>query len=501
MNNVRRYSLTALSGIVGLALLIGLNVLAARQAWRWDTTVNKRYSLSAQTIDLLRTSQTPVHAVAFYRPEEPGKPQAEDLLKLFSQATPTFTYEFVDPDRTPFRAKELEVTQTGSVVLMAGDKREKTVTPDEQKLINTYARVTNPKRAKAYLVEGHGELEAAAGQPQQSCATLQKTLADQGVELEPLTLARSEAVPADADLLLILGPRKDFLEHELSLLKAWFDAGGRLFVALSAEDKTNLDGWIRAGLSLERRTGFVVDPVSRYVTGDAMAPLVQDYGQHAIAEDFNLMTVYPTATGLFALPDAGKAMPDPLDPMGGAAESPVSFLGRSTAQAWFETDVDALKAGKAEFDAKTDVPGPIWIAAVYEGKVPAAPAQTEAAPAAPEGKDAKPEDQVKSADTPDAAKAGPKPGRSSRAVLFGDQDFVSDKYVNIAGNLDFARNCANWLLERESLITLPKPQAGNIFLLMSMPERMAVMWLPLVLLPGIFVVLAVVVAVRRRRSK
>lgn len=464
--NMKRISQTALAGILGLCLLIGLNVLAAKQSWRWDTTANKRYSLAVETVHALRELDAPVTAVAFFRPEE--RAQIESLLQLFTQKTGEFTYEFVDPDRSPYRAKEYDVTQTGTVVLLSGNKTEKVLFPDEEKLINGVIRVSNPTRAKIYFVQGHGESNPKAT-GQQSCSMLAKALTDQGADVAPLTLARADQIPEDADTLVILGPKTDFLQHELDVLDAWWKKGGRLLIGLSAENKTNLDPWL-ANLGMKRLDGFTLDPLSRLIVGDPMAPIVQDYGYHPITRDFALMTVLPTATAL-----AGAE----------GAPSHAAPLGSSTEQSWLETNLDNLREhGTAKFDEGEDTPGPLWLAAVYEN-TPGA--KTE------DGADGAPEAEQQS----EADKAAP----SQRAVVFADQDFATDQYVNMAGNLDIVRNSANWLMEREKLITVSKPKSANVFLTLSVAERMVVTWAPLFLLPLLCLGFAIWVAMSRRKVK
>lgn len=474
----KRFSQTALAGILGLALMVGLNVLASKQNWRWDSTATKRYSLAPETEDALESLKQDVVAVAFYRPEE--RAQIQDTLRLFSQKTPRFTYEFVDPDRSPFRAKEYEVAQTGTVVLLSGEKQEKLLFPDEVKLINGLIRVSNPRRAKLYFIVGHGEASPEA-MGDAACTMLASTLREQGVDTQTLTLARQEAVPADADALLILGPKKDLLEHELEVLSDYWSEGGRLFIALAAESKTNLDAWLE-NANLQRLDGFAIDPVSKLIVGDPMAPLVQDYGFHPITQDFNLMTIFPTAAALQAIgAKAGQ----------GDAQAAIQpeYLGRSTEQSWLETDIQALRqTGTAEFNPQSDVGGPLWLAAVFEQPL----GSTD-------------NDSGEAADTTSGEPAGEtaknQNSRARRAVVFADQDFVTDQYVNLSGNMDLARNASNWLLEREELITVSKPEAANVFLTLSVGERMIVSWTPLLLLPGLCLVVAIMMGLKRRKAK
>ena len=470
MKRTKRFSQTFLAGLLGLAVLVGLNVLAVKESWRWDATEGQQHSLAQETVKILDTLPQPVQAEAFYVPGEPGRRELEELLKLFASESKKFTYEIVDPDRSPLRAKQAGILQTGTVVFNSGDKRETVAMPDEQKLLNALVRVSNPKRAKIGVVSGHGELNPA-GQSTAGCSVLQTTLEEQGADVEPVTLAQLKELPKDMDALLILGPKADFLPRELDMLTKFKDAGGRLFIALSAEDATNLDGWLEKELQLKRIPGLIVDPVGRLFSQDALTPIVQNYGQSPITKDFNMITLYPTCSALAStLPPTPQGAQAPAD-------GP-TFLGRSPQQAWAETDMQTLNEGSAEFDANTDHPGPLWIAAQYTGKAPKAAA----------GSDAK--------DGKDDAKVA-----AARAVVFGDQDFVSDKYVKLGGNRDFARNSINWLLERESQIRVSKPDVANVFLTLSPQQQVVFSWVPLIVIPGFCLMLGIFVAIKRRRTK
>src|SRR4029077_19536495 len=50
--------------------------------------------------------------------------------------------------------------------------------------------------------------------------------------LEKLVLGQQPAVPADADVVIIAGPKTDFLAPEIDLLKAYLGKGGKVLVLL-----------------------------------------------------------------------------------------------------------------------------------------------------------------------------------------------------------------------------------------------------------------------------
>lgn len=439
---------TALTVAAMVVLLAGAWLLADMAGLRYDATRGKRHSLSRETNAVLDALSRDVHVLAFFRPAAPGRKRAGDLLELYEGASDRFSYEFVDPDRELFRARERGVTRDATMVFISGDKQEKVVSMDEESLTTALVRVTSQRTMRLGLVTGHGELDLAV-RGEEGVSRIMDELSQRGVETRSLSLVEEGGVPEAIDLVCVLGPSRDFLEPELKALTGYFTSGGEILVALKAEARTNLDAWLEEYAGLRRMTGYVMDPVSRFVTGDYLSPVIQDYSAHSITRDFSLMTIMPTAAAL-----------EPLDE-GGA----LHVLGRSTPEAWLESDVAELKKGRTGYDQGEDTPGPLWLAAVH-----------------------------------DPSLAGNEAG-SGRLAAFADQDFLTDRYSGVPGNTDLAMNTINWLLSRDNLITITKPEAAGSFLHLRPAQRWALFIVPLAVVPGTVVVLAVWVWTRRRRQQ
>jgi len=434
-----------LTVLLGLFILVGINVLVKKIDWQMDLTKNKRYSLSKSSQDLLKSIKEKVDVLCFYRPGERGKKQLEDLLRLYAKENKLFNYEFIDPDRAPGLAKEYEIHQSGEVVVKFKNKKEKLFLPNEEKLSNALMRLSSEEKGKIYIVSGHGEASLFAG-GDRSLSKLKKILNEQGLKVEEISLVKAGKVPEDALTLLIVGAKKDFLESELSILKEYLDQGGRLLVALMAEEKNNLWGWLASELGVQLKQGFVLDPVGKLVLGSFMAAVGQDYPYHPITEDFNFMTVFPTALALEIKAGKGKASP----------------LIKSSEGAWLETDLKRLKKGEAQFDEGQDVRGPLNLAVWVEEK------------------DKKERE------------------KETRILVFGDDDWLTDKYVELGGNKELLSKGLSWLRSREKLLSLSKPKVANSFLFLSQGEKLTITVVPLLVLPLLCLLLAGLVALRRR---
>ncbi|WP_456324434.1 GldG family protein [Desulfonauticus submarinus] len=439
--------------LLGLVILVGVNVLVQKADWQVDLTKNKRYSLSNQSKKIVQDLKDKVTVLCFYRPGESGKKHLEELLKLYARESKNFSYEFIDPDRAPALAKEYDIYQSGQVVVIKGKKREKLLFPNEEKLTNALIRLCNEEKGKVYIVKGHGEESLNGGE--RSIAKLDSILAEEGVQVEELSLLGLKEIPKDALAVLILGPKKDFLEEELKLLQKYLAKGGRLFIALAPEEKTNLTSFVTSQFKIKVLKGFILDPVGKLVVGSFMAALAQDYPYHAITDNFNVLTVFPTALGF------------ELKKQTSSNKWKVGPLLQTGQGAWLETDIESLKQGKAEFDPKEDMQGPIVFAFWAERSL----------------------------------NSESKTKLKSRVLVFGDDDFFTDKYIGIGGNKDLLRNALRWIRERDTFISISKPKIANSFLFLKPGEKWILTWVPLVILPLVCLFMAILVVVRRRWEK
>src|SRR5580704_17829490 len=80
--------------VVILAVLGGVNFLANRYDKSWDSTANKQFSLSDQTIKQVRGLKHPI--TAYYFGGKETFTNARDLLDRYSALSPDFHAQYVD---------------------------------------------------------------------------------------------------------------------------------------------------------------------------------------------------------------------------------------------------------------------------------------------------------------------------------------------------------------------------------------------------------------------
>lgn len=455
--------------IVSVLLVIGILGLAAGLAgWhplRWDTTSEKTQSLSPASLALLKEVTQPLTMTVFM-PEAAGERQAaKEVLQLYGYHSSKVTYRFVDPEREPLKAQQAGYRFAGNVLLDYQGRRQMAEQTDENAISNALRKVLKKERQKVYFLAGHGERDLADSKPG-GFQVAKTALDNEGYEVESLNLLSRGAVPEDAAVVIVAGPKKPLLSTEVQALKAFLSKGGRLFIMLEAFEDGGLQGFL-AGYGVGLDNGLILDvnQVSQSLGLSAVMPLVSQYGPSKITQDFkNLVTMYPMVRPLILK----KEHPDvTLVPL--ATTMPTSYekLGKE----W-------IKDEKAAYDAKTDKKGPFTVGAQVEIKL-----------TPPKGEPAR------KGEPPPASPEGAK----TFLVVFGAADFAANSFFNLFGNGDLFLNTTNFLAQAMEQITVRGAGKAQLLTLKS-----GQIWaLFLVCLAGVPLVMlgAGIWAYRRRRAQ
>jgi ABC-type uncharacterized transport system involved in gliding motility auxiliary subunit len=432
--------------IVGVIALV--EAVSYRHSYRVDLTENKRWSLSPQTIKVVRELPVPVKAVAFFRPDQPGKRAAEDLLRQYAtRSDGKFTWEVVDADRNPLAAKQYNVESYGTVVLEAAltggeTKQEKIQDLEEEKLTNALIRATRPGKRTVYFLKGHGEKDPSSGD-RTGYNQMKSALEKLNYEVKDVLLARETKVPDDAAILVVAGPQKDLLPNEIDALVAYVARAGKvLFLVDPFQDAGLGPALERWGLALGQDVIIDINPQGRLAGAGPEVPVVGDYLPHPITRSVSAKE---------------KA------PEGASAQG----LARTSGESWAETNQDQIRTGQVKPDPG-EARGPLTIAVVATVDVKDAPAERK--------------------------------GAKARIVLIGDSDFASNGFVNLSGNRDLFLNTLSWLAEEENLIAVRPKESRAAPVFLTAAQGQVLFLVPVVLIP-LSVIVAGGVAVARRRGR
>ena len=443
-----------------LVSVVIITLLSERHYLRWDLTWTGEHSLSGKTIQLLKSVQQPIAIKAFVRIGFKEAEDAKKLLSSYTYHTPHITYELIDPERNPALARRYNVKNINTFVLEGYERSQTIRIADEESITNALLRLIKGESQKVYWVSGHGE-RVFRGSEADTLSRLQQELSNENYEFSGINLMR-EDIPQDASLVVVSAPDKPLFPEEVATLKNYLEQGGRIIIFLEPFNDAGLKDFIQH-YGIRITDDIVVDTLSRVMGGDYLLPMVASYGTHDITKDFRLTSLFYTARTV----ELGD------EPKRGLTAAALAY---TSPDSWSETDIQSLDAGAVP-DNEGDRKGPLSLATIVELEPPIKKVAQE------KREESSQENKIT--------------GKGKLAV-FGDVDFASNRFFDIAGNGEFMLNTINYLVGREELITIRKKHKPIEPLMLTRTQGRMLFWLPVVVMPLIVLLLGIVVWYRRR---
>lgn len=456
---------TLISVVLALAIFLVVLMISRQNNHKWDLTRNQRFSLSQQSLDVVRDLKEPVEALAFLaETDDAGRQAASELLGNYKSAAPEkFSFQLVDPRKSPLLARKHEVRMPGQVILVSGAQTQRSTAVAEEELTNALLRLSDLTEKKVYFLSGHGE-RAIQGNDPNCLARFQGGLAAEGFTGASLNLLETKQVPSDASILVLAGPTRQMLPAEQQILKAWLDQGGRLLLTLELETGGHLD-WLLKEYGIQSPAEAILDEQAQMFGTEPVYAVALAYAaDHPITRNFGLNTLFRLAR---PVEPVSEGQPE------GASILPLAHTGPYA----FSIPADDL-VGKDRVEIRSD-------RVIRKGSIPLAVAGTFPKGAAP-------------AANP-ASETAPEPSRpEARIVVVGDTDFVSNELFEVLGNKDLAMNMLNWLTESEDRITIrPKDEASQP-LMLSQTQTSQIKVLLILAIPLAVLLTGFLMAFRRR---
>src|SRR5579871_4847716 len=142
--------------LVVFALVGALNYLVANHDTSYDSTSNKEFSLSDQTIKVVRGLKKDVHVTYF--DEQSRFPAARDLLDRYSNLSPNLHVDYVDPVKKPQQAKAAGYRRDVQILVdSGGPKKEEAKSLTEEEVTGALIRSLKSGDRNACFVTGQGE--------------------------------------------------------------------------------------------------------------------------------------------------------------------------------------------------------------------------------------------------------------------------------------------------------------------------------------------------------
>lgn len=440
--------------IAFIGILVLINIIAARNLVQWDLTEEGTFSLSPETIEIITQLRQPVEIIGFFVPQDQiTREDAESRLREYASRTDQISYRIVDPNASPGVAREYEVVSNGTLVFVSGERREQTLTSDEQAITAALVQVTKETFPTVSFLTGHGERAIDDFDPG-GYSTAASILRDDSFGVEPINLVLTDTLAPANRVLVIADPQRAFQEQEKATIARYLARGGRLLLLGNPLSPAPLPE-LMAAIGLSWNDDLLLD--QRSELGNAAAPALDSthYGPSPVTNDLDGPSIFLTARTISRVGDTAPT---------GLTLTP--FLSSSPNS---QAVTDFTPEGEVR-PAPDDAVGPLDFGYTVEGTINATALLTDTT-------------------IPTATTA-------ARIVVIGDADFASNAYMNALAlvNADFFRSAIAWLAAQEDDFTLPpRPQPVDRTVFLNDQQSQLVFFGSTIGLPVLVIVAGVLV--------
>jgi ABC-type uncharacterized transport system involved in gliding motility auxiliary subunit len=429
--------------LVVLAIIAGANWLANQNNKSYDTTSNKRFSLSDATKKTLESLKNDVSITYFDRTS--AFENARTTLDRYKDLSGKIKLNFIDPEKKPEIARLAHVQNFGAIFVDYGTKHEEAKSLTEEEITGAIKRAMSSGVRTACFVAGSGEA-SISDTDRDGYSRIKDLLDKSGVKTKEVDLLQKAKAEIDKDctILVIGGPTHDYIPPVRDSIKKFVDDGGKAMVMFTpsieknstGEGEPNLEKLVAEwGVNVNNDLIYDLGPYSE-IFGKTVV-VVGHYDTHAVVKDMGRSaTVFPLSRSLEVA--SGKSM-EKLFESGDASFQIASLKPPFT--------------GNPDKDKK----GPFTIGA-----------------------------------------AGTVNGKA-RVVVIGSSNWISNSALSLpAANRDLALNMVNWLTADESLISIPSKEPEDRRILLSGTQMNMIALSSVILLPLLVVVSGFAVWWKRR---
>lgn len=426
---------TSIVSALLLAILGVINYLAFKNPIQLDMTKGRFNSLTEQSKKLLQSLDKPLEIKIFARKKDSSRLVAiADLYRLEGRDVQVQT---IDPDLSPELSRQYEVKASGTIVIEYGGKMARFQGASEKLFSSSIHNLSREKTKKIYFLKGHGEF-SIQDEGESGLSEIKKLLQEQYFAVDEVNLLSKENVPSDADILIILGPRTPFLEHEIEKITNYIDKGGKVLAAFSPNFKyfvhENLAKlFLKYGISFENN--IVLDTKNHVSGSKGWVPIVSKMDTENIITKSNKLPVFLPFTS------SVRKVQSPDEDL---LITELAFTNPHPAS-WAEYNLKDAEKSVFRFDAAIDSQGPIPLIVSSE-----APTRKEGA---------------------------------FKIMAFGSGSFVKNAYKNHGGNFTFFLNSISWLAKENFAISYERHDISKKLVILSQPKINLIFYFSVIFCP------------------
>lgn len=405
--------------LIILAIGVLLSHIGFRRNFRYDFTRNKIFSLSELTVKTVRELDRDVKIWAFFPKGSNEEGIMIDLFKEYKRHSDKLSWVMIDPQIDPVTSQKMNISVMGTVVIESGANKRTVLPSDlffvpnrqvapndtpkftgEQALTSAIVDCIKNEKKVVTVVTGHEEA-SISGFRTADLAALNQLLTQENYEVVENSLITDEIDPR-TNLLLIVSPKKDFLESEIAKLREYVTTkkGNILFAFDPNPNLKNLNDFVFKEYSVAPNYDIVVDPrgVSQNYWTVAPELMPHEITNPVIKKKLIGLMFHCCSLLKENSPDVKHKV-----------------LMKSITNSWAKRGLESQKQIGVHYDKSLDALGPLDLAVIAE--------KTNTA-------------------------------SGSKALIIGDSDIIGNTYIAIGGNRDLVINSINWLAGNENMISI-----------------------------------------------
>ncbi len=217
--------------LVVVAVLVVGNWLASSHNKSVDVTSNKQYTLSDQTKKVVGNLKSDINV--YYFDASTGYDRARDILDRYANLSSKLKISYVDPDKKPDVARVEGARAAGDLIVDNGTKKETAKALTEEEITGAIIRDIKNGVRTACFVKGSGE-HSLDDTGDRGYSALKQSLERNNFKTQPISLLEKPEVPADCTIVVVGGPKHDYVPPAIDALKKFVQNGGRAIVDLDA---------------------------------------------------------------------------------------------------------------------------------------------------------------------------------------------------------------------------------------------------------------------------
>lgn len=464
--------------VFGTLMLIGIvavvYVILQRSVITVDMTQGQRYTLSNETLTVLRRVTQPIRITGFYSPRSLQLREIDDQFfrQYEVESQGMITREYINPDEQPAVTSRFNATYDGEVFISFlnadGSINYDTImevpsnNKQESDMTQAISRLLISGTVHVYFETSHGELDIQDVE-QRGLARINNGVQSNGLITLPLSIfslsQTGDNIPQDAAAVILARPVSDFTEGEVAVLDRYLKAGGALFIM--ADVLYNQDAFLRQdslfnqylwdNFGIKALDAAIVDPAYSQQT-----PL--DIYSAAVFQN-NSITQRIDSQNSPAIFSVAKALEVNQTPPSSVTNGPLIL---SSDQSYGETNLQLLgETNTYTYDQGQDLVGPLTTAAYAYNQ-----------------------------------------STGGKIVLVGDSDWVTNGLVITGGNAVFFTDALSWLTGFGERVNFSSQvyTTGLPTMFISGEMLDVIAFLTVVLLPGVILAIGIGVWMRRARA-